>query len=279
MPFPDLGSQYNFIKRVGMGGTGVVNLAIDTHSGFPVAIKSLHDTVMNTHPEVRRKLRIEANIYLMLTHPNIVKLKNFIVNDTAHLVMEFIDGRPLDEYIQQVTGPIPSEVTIAMFKEIVSGIGYAHNKRIAIPGYDGILHLDIKPSNVLITNTGEIKIIDYGISQGSAQEREDKIMGTPMYMSPEQFDLLEDLDNRTDIYSLGVLLHQMITGNTPYSRTIQLPELKDLITSKPLKRIQKVYPSADIRLQQIIDTCTAKNPDHRYQNCEELLTDLNELSL
>lgn len=221
--YPNLGSQYNFIKRVGMGGTGVVNLAIDTHSGFPVAIKSLHASVMSTNPEMSNKLRIEANIYLMLAHPNIVKLKNFIINETTHLVMEYIDGRPLDEYIQQVTGPIPSEVSIAMFKEIVTGIGYAHNKRIAIPGYDGVLHLDIKPSNVLINNTGEIKIIDYGISQGTAQEREDKIMGTPMYMSPEQFDLSKDLDNRTDIYSLGVLLHQMLTGTTPYKKTIQLP--------------------------------------------------------
>jgi len=275
--FPELGSQYNFIKRVGVGGTGVVNLAIDTHSGFPVAIKSLHASIMDTNPEMSQKLRIEANIYLMLTHPNIVKLKNFIVNETAHLVMEYIDGKPLDEYISQVTGPIPSGVSIAMFKEIVLGIGYAHNKRIAIPGYDGVLHLDMKPSNVLITNNGEIKIIDYGISQGSAQEREDKIMGTPMYMAPEQFDLTKNLDNRTDIYSLGVLFHQMITGRTPYNRTIQLPELKEKISTEALERIQKVYPAADIRLQGIIDICTAKDPDHRYQSCDELLTDLNEL--
>lgn len=275
--YPNLGSQYNFIQRVGIGGTGVVNLAVDTHSGFPVAIKSLHESIMQDNPEMTRKLRIEANIYLMLTHPNIVKLKNFIINDIAHLVMEFVDGKPLDEYISNVTGPIPSDVSLEMFKEIVSAIGYAHNKRIAIPGYDGVLHLDIKPSNILIANTGSIKVIDYGISQGSTQEREDKIMGTPMYMAPEQFDLNKDLDNRTDIYSLGVLLHQMVTGQTPYSRTIQMPELKEKIIKEALPRIKNIYPYANISFQKIIDLCTAKDPNHRYQNCDELLTDLEKL--
>ena len=106
--FPDLGSQYEFIKELGSGGTGVVNLAIDRHSGFLVAIKSLFDFHINDE-EILEKFKVEANIYLMLKHPNIVSLKNFILkNGKPHLVQEYVEGQTLDEYINNVTGPIPT---------------------------------------------------------------------------------------------------------------------------------------------------------------------------
>ena len=223
--FPKLGKQYQFIKEVGRGGTGVVNLAIDTHSGYPVAIKSLFANISKNNPEMLDKFRIEANIYLMLSNPNIVKLKNFILHNGAHLVMEFIDGQPMDEYISNVTGPIATDITIAMMIDIVSAVGYAHNTRIALDGYDGVLHLDIKPGNILIGKKGEVKVIDYGISQGTDEERGKKIMGSPMYMSPEQLDLNAELNPQTDIYALGVLLHHMISGTTPYSRSYSQDEI------------------------------------------------------
>ena len=276
--FPQLGSQYQFIKEAGRGGTGVVNLAIDTHSGHPVAVKSLFTSISDNNPEMLDKFKIEANIYLMLTHPNIVKLKNFIMHDGAHLVMEYIEGQSLDEYISNVTGPIPTEVSVAMMKDIVSAVGYAHNKRIAIEGYTGVLHLDIKPGNILITNQAEVKVIDYGISQGTDQERGEKIMGSPMYMAPEQLDLDSELNVQTDIYALGVLLHQMITGDTPYSRTFSQTELFEAIKNKPLKRIADIYPSADKRLQQVIDKATKKYPHNRYKDCDEFLEALEEIN-
>jgi len=276
--FPQLGSQYQFIKEAGRGGTGVVNLAIDTHSGHPVAVKSLFTSISDNNPEMLDKFKIEANIYLMLTHPNIVKLKNFIMHDGAHLVMEYIEGQPLDEYISNITGPIPTEVSVAMMKDIVSAVGYAHNKRIAIDGYNGVLHLDIKPGNILITNQGEVKVIDYGISQGTDQERGEKIMGSPMYMAPEQLDIEGELNAQTDIYALGVLLHQMITGDTPYARTSSQTELFEAIKNKPLKRIADIYPSADKRLQQVIDKATKKYPHDRYKDCDEFLEALEKIN-
>ena len=276
--FPELGKQYQFIREVGRGGTGVVNLAIDTHSGYPVAIKSLFANISKNNPEMLDKFRIEANIYLMFSHPNIVKLKNFVMQDGAHLVMEYVEGQPMDEYISNVTGPISAEVTINMMKEIVSAVGYAHNKKIAIDGYDGVLHLDIKPGNILIGKKGEVKVIDYGISQGTDEERGEKIMGSRMYMTPEQWDLTAQLSPQTDIYALGVLLHHMVTGDTPYSRKSTQEQLFNEIKNEPLKRITEIYPFADSRLQIIIDKATEKFPHNRYKDCNAFLTALEELN-
>jgi serine/threonine-protein kinase len=275
--FPEIGPQYQFIKELGRGGTAVVNLAVDMHTGHRVAIKSLFNSIVDNNPEMLERFRIEANIYLMLSHTNIVKLENFSLKNGAHLVMEYIEGQTIDEYINKVTGPIPSEVTIAMIKDIVSAIGYAHNKKISIPGYQGVLHLDIKPSNILLSKTGEVMIIDYGISQGTNEERGEKIMGSPMYMAPEQLNIDVELDCRTDIYSLGVLMHQMLTGINPYSKNISREELFYEIKNNPLERMSMVYPQVDNRLQAIVDKATAKDPRKRYQNCEEILLVLEEL--
>ena len=276
--YPNIGQQYQFLKEIGRGGTGIVHLAVDTHTGYLVAIKSIHSNISNSNPEMLEKFRIEANIYLMLSNPNIVKLKNFILQNGAHLVMEFVDGQPMDEYISNVTGPIANDITIAMMIDIVSAVGYAHNTKIALEGYDGVLHLDIKPGNILIGKKGEVKVIDYGISQGTHEERGKKIMGSPMYMSPEQLDLNAELNPQTDIYALGVLLHHMITGNTPYSRKSSQEEIFHEIKNKPLKRIVDIYPFADPRLQIIIDKATNKFPHNRYKNCNEFLLALEDLN-
>lgn len=275
--FPKLGSKYIHIKKIGDGGTGVVNLALDTHTGFPVAIKSLFDSHFNNNPEMLKKFRIEANIYLMLSHPNIVKLRDLILKDGAHLVMDYIEGMTLEKYINSVTGPIPSEVAIAMIKEIAEAIGYAHQKEIPIPGYDGVLHLDIKPSNILISDAGKVMVIDYGISQGKSEKRMNQIVGSLMYMAPEQLEKGTALDRRTDIYSLGVLLHQMLTASTPYSSKNTQEEIIDKIQNKPLERLVNVYPHVDNRMQKIIDTATSKNPNKRYQSCQAFINDLKEL--
>ena len=275
--YPNIGQQYQFIQEIGRGGTGVVNLAIDLYSGYPVAIKSLFPNISDSMPEMKEKTRIEANLYLMLSHPNIVKLKDFILKNGAHIVMEYIDGQTLDNYINTVTGPIPTEVTVAMMKDIVSAIGYAHKKKIAIKGYHGVLHLDIKPGNILISKSGNIKIIDYGISQGTKQERSEKIMGSPMYMAPEQLDLDCELTAKTDIYSLGVLLYQMATGRLPYDKKLTQEEIFDNIRKNALDKINLIYPHADERLQKIIDRATKKEPKDRYSSCDEMLTDLEKI--
>ena len=277
--FPNLGSQYNFIKKIGSGGTGVVNLAHDTHSGFMVAVKTLYiDHIFDK--VVMDKFRTEANIYLILDHPNIVDLKNFIIKDNIpHLVQEFFDGQTLDNYVKKVTGPLPTDKCLSIMYEILSAINYAHRKSIPIAGYSGVLHLDIKPGNVLVDENDNIKIIDYGISQGSSQQRSKKIMGTPMFMAPEQLDIASDLDERTDIYSLGVLLHFILTASQPYENSPTIDSLFDKINNSPLVRAYDLYPGVDKRFQKIIDRATCKNPYDRFQDCFEFINALDEIKL
>ncbi|MDC1336359.1 serine/threonine protein kinase [Flavobacteriaceae bacterium] len=275
--FPDLGSQYEFIKELGSGGTGVVNLAVDRDSGFLVAIKTLFDFHINDE-EILEKFKVEANIYLMLKHPNIVSLKNFILKKgKPHLVQEYVEGQTLDEYINNVTGPIPTKRAIEIIKKVLSAIGYAHNKNIPISGYNGILHLDIKPGNIIITKNGNVKIIDYGISQGNSEKRGDKVMGSPLYMAPEQIDISQELDKRTDIYSLGVLLFQMITGSRPFSYCKSMEELFRSIYYSSLTKTSEIYPGVDIRFQSIIDKATEKHPDDRFQSCDDFLFNIEQL--
>ncbi|MDB9954548.1 serine/threonine protein kinase [Flavobacteriaceae bacterium] len=276
--FPDLGAKYIHVKEIGTGGTGIVNLAVDTHTGFQVAVKSLFKSHFENNPAMLKRFRIEANIYLMLSHPNIVKLKNFILKDGAHLVMDYIEGMTLEEYIRTVTGPIPSEVAIAIIKDIASAIGYAHQKKIPIAGYNGVLHLDIKPNNILISDSGKVMVIDYGISQGTKEDRMDQIVGSLMYMAPEQLDIDSTLDHRTDIYALGVLLHQMLTGITPYSSKKSKEDIIQYILNDPLERLIDIYPQVDNRLQEIIDIATSKNPDNRFKDCEDFINSLENIS-
>ena len=277
MSFPEK-NQYQFINELGRGGTGVVNLAIDQHSGYPVAIKSLfkkHHT-----EEMINKFRIEANIYLMLSHSNIVGLKDFIMdNNGIHLVMEYIDGVTLDYYIKNIVkGPIPIEVTLAMMKDILSAVGYAHKKNIPIGNYNGVLHLDIKPGNIIISKTGDIKIIDYGISQGNKEKRRTKIMCSLMYAAPEQLDLEKTLDEKTDVYALGALFHEMICGDTPFDKTTTQEAMFEMVKEHPLRRIHDICSDIDPKIQKIIDKATQKDPDKRYANCDDFMNALEKIS-
>ena len=275
--FPDLGKRYNFIKKIGVGGTATVFLVHDVLYGKFVAVKVLNSTFTN-NPLMLEKFLDETNIYLMLDSPNIVKLVDCIKrHETYYLVMEYIDGQTIEDYIKNVTGPIPTEIAVAMMMEVVKGFEYAHNTPIGLSGQVGVLHLDFKPSNVLISREGDIKIIDYGIAQGTEEERSEQIMGTPMYMSPEQLDITQDLDIRTDIYQIGVSLHEMVTGDKPYANKMDKEEIFEHIKNKPLKRVLEVYPHADERVQDIIDKATEKNPEDRYQSCTELRVAMEEL--
>ena len=276
--FPDLGSRYQFIHKIDEGGAGVVWQAVDTHYGHRVAVKRLKTTAAALDGIIN-KFKIEANIYLMLNHKNIVVLKNFIISKGAYyLIMEYIDGTPIDKYVRKFpNNKMPQEVAIAIMKEIVIGVGYGHERKIPIEGYDGVLHLDIKPSNVMVSNNGEVKIIDYGISQGTTAQRSEKIMGTLMFMSPEQLDINAELDSRTDIYALGLLFYFMLTGLYPHPNNLSNQGIFERILNTPINKLPNIKTGTGLRIQSIIEKATEKNPINRYQNCNELLTALNEL--
>ena len=260
---------YHILEQIGHGGTGAVYKAIDERSGFLVAIKILYKRAFE-NDFVRNKFVEEANRYLYLDHPNIVRLKDFIIQDEGYyLVMEYVEGRSLDKYIRHVTGPIPEEVATAIIIEVLEAIDYAHN--------EGVVHLDLKPGNIMIGDNDDIKVLDFGISAEEG-EKNYKVMGSPLYMSPEQIKG-SGIDIRSDIYSLGVTLYQMVTGQEPYPANISKEELFQRILYSPfLNRSGVSQDRLSPIFQRIISKATEKNKGKRYSSCREFINDLQVIA-
>ena len=240
--------NYRIIQFIGAGGMGAVYLAENKFiSKQKVAVKVIKANMANSF--TRQLLKDEAEKLAELNHPNIVAFHNYHIDEEGniYLIMEYADGKDLDTYIRNVSGLIVENRICPLFEPILDGVGYAHKH--------GILHRDIKPSNIVITNEGVPKILDFGIAKimekhqdddgtqvdGTQVEEEEPIMGTPSYMSPEQVKG-EKLDERSDIYSLGVLLHQMMTGNAPYdTTTLTEHDINTKVVSEPLPRMKSYY--------------------------------------
>ncbi|OUV44330.1 MAG: hypothetical protein CBC71_01570 [Rhodobacteraceae bacterium TMED111] len=278
MNYPNLGNRYHFFESsFARGGSGEIYRVLDRYTGKIVAIKRLFSSVSSD--EMIYKFKTEANIYLMLNHPNIVCLNDFIIKDGIHyLVMEYVDGMPLDKYISEETGPMSTSLAKNLMSQILDAVYFAHTKRIPLKGYKGVLHLDLKPSNILITKSKSVKIIDYGISQGTEEQRAEKIIGTPLYMAPEQYDLTQDLTIKTDIYSLGLILHQMVTGDLPYRGCRSNKELFERILLTQTDRITDIYKYVNRSFQNIIDHATVKDASQRYGCCMEMKDALQSIN-
>ena len=258
--------NYKIIKKIASGGMGDVYLAEHTVLETKVAIKSLHPNLVNDE-DFRKRFRTEAKTQWKLSHPNIVKLTDFQERkDGLYLIMEYVEGMQLNNYIRDVTGPMPVHKLIPLFKEILLAIQHAHSK--------GLIHRDIKPSNVLITPKGNAKIIDFGIAKSSDEDKgltkTGVQVGTVSYMSPEQVNA-DKLDKLTDIYSLGVMLFQMAVGKAPYSAQTNTFKIQLSIVSEPLPDAKEIYPPISDDLVAIIDRATQKKKEDRYQSCDEFI--------
>ena len=266
--FPIIKENIEIIRLIENGGTATVYEAYDHWSQKKVAVKALYKSVFKDK-YIRKKFKQEANIYLSLEHQNIVKLMDFIsTDDTDYLVMEFVDGLTLNKYIMNYTGPLADERLITIFTQVLQGFAHAH--------HHNIYHLDIKPDNIMIDNNGIIKILDFGISTiKSVNDNTSRIMGTPMFMSPEQIDK-KDINRLSDIYSLGVSLFYLITAKLPYEG-IDIVELFDKIKKESLPSLNKFYPYANKNLQAIVEKATKKEQNKRYQTCEEFEYELQSI--
>ena len=258
--------NYRILSLIGQGGMGTVYLAEHKHiMNQKVAIKVINANMVNSF--TREMLKSEAERLAELHHQNIVSFNDYHIDSQGniYLIMEYADGKSLDDYIKNVNGLIVEERICPMFEPILDGVGYAHKK--------GILHRDLKPANVIVTSDGTPKILDFGIAQIINSNGQDTnkglVMGTPSYMSPEQVRG-EELDARSDIYSLGVMLHQMLTGNAPYDTTTMTEqEINQKVIEEPLPRIKTFYKYISENVQKVVDKATAKSPEDRYQSCEE----------
>ncbi|RPI15472.1 MAG: YARHG domain-containing protein [Ignavibacteriae bacterium] len=258
-------SNYKIISSIGVGGMGSVYLAQHNKLDRNVAVKVLNPE-LSSNEEIRKRFINEANTLSKLNHHNIVTLYDFADEENnLFLIMEYVEGTPLDTVIEKVTGPIPEVRCNAIFDQILSGFAYAHKK--------GIVHRDIKPSNIILQSDDTPKILDFGIAkivEGDLKlTKTGTRMGSVIYMSPEQV-MGREVDLRSDIYSLGVTLFEMLSGKLPYdSGTESEFEIQTKIVREPLPSIRAVNPNVSEKLDQIICRATAKEPGYRFSNCEE----------
>lgn len=258
--------NYTIVSLIGKGGMGSVYLAEHKYiKQQKVAVKVINGDMINDY--TRKRLSEEADRLARMNHPNIVHFINYHIDDkgTVYLIMEYADGYNLEEYIRKVTGLIVEEKICSFFEPLLDAFEYAHKHKI--------IHKDIKPSNIIITNEGEPKILDFGIAtlldDGDDTNDKDIIMGTPSYMSPEQVKG-EKLDQRSDIYSLGVLLHQMLTGNPPYdTTTLTEHQIYKHIVEENLPRMKTYYKYVTDKVQNVVDKATNKKIESRYQSCQD----------
>lgn len=266
-------SNYKIISVIGEGGMGIVYLAEHIHLNKKAAVKSLHKKLLSNH-HIRERFKNEAATLSQIEHPNIVKLYDYVeTGDGLYLIMEYVDGVMLDDFIKRESGPIKEENAVRIMLGLLSGFSYAHSKNI--------VHRDVKPSNVIISRDfSVVKILDFGIAKILDDDsrnltKDGTQMGTVYYMSPEQVKGTK-LDYRSDIYSLGVTFFQMITGVNPYENITSEFEIYNMITQTDLPKVKSVYPFASDKIENIIIKATRKKAEDRYQSCNQMISDLTK---
>jgi len=262
-------SHYKIIEQLGAGGMGVVYKAEDTKLKRSVALKFLPQK-LTSDPEAKERLIREAQAASALEHPNICNIHEISETDDGQLfiVMACYEGQTLKEKIN--SGPLPVDEAIDITIKIAQGLARAHE--------EGIVHRDIKPANIIITDRDEIKILDFGLAKlaGWVQlTKESSTLGTVAYMSPEQLRSNE-VDQRTDIWSLGVILYEMLTGNLPFKGDYEQAIVYAILNEKP-NDIQLQAADFSSELLHIINRSLEKNPDDRYQSINDMLIDLQRL--
>ncbi len=263
-----LADRYEITGVLGRGGMGVVYKAKDRTLEEVVAIKMLHVN----NPELADMLKRETKLARKITHRNILRIYDLgELDDYQFISMEFVNGATLKSLLRRVKR-LPLTVGVRIVRQMCLGLRAAQDA--------GIVHGDIKPENIMInTGKGEVKVMDFGVARAvslDAAAGEQTVSGTPAYMSPEQFQG-GGVDNRSDIYSLGVMMFEMFTGKTPFTGNSVVELFKQHLT-KPLPSLCELNPEAPEELERIVATAAAKKPDHRYHTVEELLIALKALT-
>jgi serine/threonine protein kinase len=261
--------NYTIKSEIGHGGMSTVYLAHDNKFDTNVAVKVLNkEFVYNEN--IRKRFISEARNMYKMSHPNIIKVTDLIEEgDTVAFVMEYIEGETLKEYLER-KGKLSDDEIKNLFSQMLEAVGYVHE--------NNLVHRDIKPSNFMITSKGKIKLLDFGIAKNTDTQSSDytqtgttQNMGTPMYMSPEQIKSTKDVTLQSDIYSLGVVLWQMVMGKKPYdTNTSSTYELQNKIVTENLSFTNTKFDS-------IIEVATAKELNIRFNNCNELKSKLENL--
>jgi serine/threonine-protein kinase len=277
---PDV-EGFRVLEELGSGSLSTVYKAVDDPLGRTVALKVLRATIATTSP-FASQLEREAKMLAGLCHPNIGLLLAFVKTEARMaLVLEYVDGFSLSALLRKKPA-VPPDSVAAIGAAVARGLAHAHES--------GVVHRDIKPANILLSRRGEVKIFDFGIAQRSPAEAEpltpavraDDVAayGTPAYMSPEQI-LGESVDPRSDVFSLGVVLYQMVCGARPFERgdeTDRRPAAHRIRRDPPIP-LHRRAPDVPHALERIIMRAIEKLPSDRYQTAEALAEQLDELLL
>jgi len=264
------GNRYRVIGLLGTGGMARVYRARDELLGREVALKVLSERLSSDRSFVER-FRREAQNAAGLNHPNIVALYDYGDEDNRYfIVMELIEGRSLSEVLDE-DGALMPERAAEIARDTANGLGRAHEA--------GIVHRDIKPHNIMITNSGQTKVTDFGIARALGGDAEatmtqtGMVIGTAAYLSPEQAQG-NPVDARSDVYSLGCVLHEALTGDTPFSGDTPLSIAYKHVRETP-ERTSAVNSDVPEALDAIVMKAMSKNPDNRYANANEMAEDLD----
>jgi non-specific serine/threonine protein kinase len=261
-------SHYKILEKLGQGGMGVVYKAEDTKLKRTVALKFL-PSELTRDPDAKARFNREAQAAAALNHPNICTIYEVGEHDgQSFIAMELVEGQSLKERIDR--GPLPIDDAVSLAVQVGEGLGEAHEK--------GIVHRDIKPGNIILSSRGQAKILDFGLARlggDTKLTKTDTTLGTVAYMSPEQASGKE-VDRRTDIWSLGVVLYEMLTGQRPFAGEYEAAVVHSILNDAP-EPLTARRSNVPMELERIAGKALAKNPSERYPHVEDMLVDLRAL--
>ena len=268
-----LDGLYTVRELIGTGGMANVYKAVvgpggPVPEGTVVAVKVLRQELMHD-PDLVRRFKNESKAISLLNHPNIVKVYDVSVSENLqYIVMEYVDGMTLREYLNERGGKLTSRETVHFISQILKALDHAH--------HNGVVHRDIKPQNIMLLVNGQLRMMDFGIARISRAENQltgGKAMGSVHYISPEQAKG-DETDFTSDIYSVGVMMYEMLSGHLPFDADDVVEVAIKQISDKP-QSLQELAPNVPHGLVEITERAMAKRPDNRYASAAEMLSALN----
>lgn len=256
--------EYRLVDFLGAGGMGEVYRAVHTKIGRVAAVKFLTNAAAD--PSLTERFFNEARIQANLHHPAIATLYDFLEFDGRPcIIMEYVDGQTLADRIR--SGPLPLAEALSFFRTVVQAVAHIHAH--------GVIHRDIKPGNVKVSGAGQVKLLDFGIARSDSAPRvtvTGGVIGTLEYLSPEQLRGAA-ADRRSDVWALGVLFYEMLTGCPPFEST-NVADLCERIGKAAYEPVTRLNPAVSRDAERVIERCLKKNPSDRYQSAQDLLVDL-----
>jgi tetratricopeptide (TPR) repeat protein len=263
----EIGSRYLVVKLLGRGGMGAVYRCRDEELQRDVALKIIRPEIA-ADPSVLDRFKREIQLSSRVTHRNVLRVYDLGEADGVRfLTMQFVEGDDLSNLLKK-TGPLPTPRLVALFRQVCEGLAAAHD--------EGVVHRDLKPQNIMVDASDHVWLTDFGLAKnlgGTAMTELGAVMGTPAYMSPEQVRG-EVVDKRADIYSLGVILYEMATGQVPFAGGSVYEVMMRRLTTAP-RPVTELNPGLPAYLRKILERCLSVDPAGRYQTVSEIIADID----